>query len=129
MAETEEYARHRPAQAETEQMFRSVFQTLYGMDPSAKGPQPSVGEYIGQLGKAATAALGGRGGVGGFPKGTKFTSTGIPIRDLPNATVVGHIVKHPESGEELVFAAESGLDALELARKLGVTVKTAYRVK
>lgn len=129
MAETE-YATTKSAQvAETEQMFRSVFQTLYGSDPAAQGPRPEIRDYVGQLGKVATATLGGRGGVGGFPKGTKFTSTGIPIRDQSTATVVGHIVKHPESGEDFVFAAESGWDALALAQKLGVKVKTAYRSK
>ena len=44
--------------------FRKGFSALYGIDPSARGPKPSVAEYIGQLGKVATAALGGRGGFG-----------------------------------------------------------------
>ena len=88
-----------------------------------------ISKVGGQLGKVATAALRGRGGVVGFPKGTKFTSTGIPIRDQPNATIVGHIVEHPRSGEEIVFAAKSGWEALALAQSLGVKVKTAYRVK
>ena len=64
MAETI-YAPAKSAQvAETEQMFQSVFQQMYGVDPSAKGPKPALQEWVAQLGKVAQAALGGRGGIG-----------------------------------------------------------------
>ena len=61
----EEYAPTKSAlAAENEQIFRRAFSQLYGVDPSGTGPKPTVGEYLGQLGKVATAGIVGRGGIG-----------------------------------------------------------------
>lgn len=111
--------------------FRQAFQQLYGVDPSGEGPRPQgLMQSVGQIGRVAQAALGGRGGVEfesgpyrfAVADGPAMKGVELTIRPSKHSTSVLNLILSPDfkAGRVGIESAVSRGEAMNASERKAI---------